>query len=87
MDSRLSGTAEIITKLHVDWGHASAHQSERLLVDSTRELCGLGSYVDEGLEQCEICCVLDKAPRVPDWLRVDCFSLQWEIAIGSACSG
>ena len=33
-NSDLSGPSTIITKLHVDWGHASATQIKRVLVDA-----------------------------------------------------
>ena len=42
-------------KLHVNWGHASAQQLARALVDSAGNNAHLLTRVDEVLAQCEVC--------------------------------
>ena len=52
-------------KLNVDWGHTSARRLTRVLADPDGETFGLANYVDEALEQSEICRTYDTAPHVP----------------------
>ena len=65
MGGRSPDPKKIITKLHVDWGHASAHQPRRVLVDSVGEPLNFAPYADEVLEQCDICRACDKDPLIP----------------------
>ena len=46
-DTRLVGPEEIVTILHVVWGHASAYQLRRVLVDPDGETVGLANPADE----------------------------------------
>ena len=50
-------------ELHVNWGHASAPQFRRFLVDSEWNNMQLLTRVDEVLAQCEVCQAFEKAPR------------------------
>ena len=50
-------------KLHVNWGHASARERKRVLVDSGGGNSHLGNSADAALEHCEIRRALDKAPH------------------------
>ena len=52
-------------KLHVNWGHASANQLKRALVDADGGHAHLANNVDEVSGQCEVCRTFDKAPHVP----------------------
>ena len=65
MDGCLSDPDKIKTQLPVNRGHASAQQSKRAAVDSVEDNMHLATYVDEVLEQCEVCRALNKAPHVP----------------------
>ena len=61
----ISDPEQIITKLHANWGHASANQLKRELVDSDGGMSHLANRADEVLENCDVCRAFDKAPRVP----------------------
>ena len=61
----ISGPKKIIMKLHVNWGHASATQLKRVLVDSDGGTSHLANYVDDVLGNCDVCTAFDKAPHVP----------------------
>ena len=50
--------------LRVKWGHASAQQLGRVLVDSDWDNMRPPTNADEVLEQCEVCRSFDEAPRV-----------------------
>ena len=63
LGSRIS--KKIITKLHVNWGHASARHLKTVLVAPDGSPMGSGPHVDEVLEQCEICRVSDRAAHIP----------------------
>ena len=52
-------------ELGTNRGHASADRPRRVLADSDGYTMGLANYLDETLEQCEICHALDKAHRIP----------------------
>ena len=65
MDPTLSGPKKIATKLHVNWGDASARQSKRVLADSGGDTIRLFGCVDEVLQQCPVCRTYDKAPHLP----------------------
>ena len=65
VDSRLSAPEGVIANLHVTWGHTSAQQLRRVMVDSDKDAMGLVTYVDEVLEQCGVCRASDKAADTP----------------------
>ena len=65
-DSCLSGTKEIIVKLHVNWGHAAARRLKRLVEYSVGENMGLLSFVDEVLQHSDACRALERAPHLPN---------------------
>ena len=65
MDPCLSEPKEIITKAHLTWGGASAHQSRRVLVDSAGGAVGLVNFADGVLGQCGIRRASEKAPQSP----------------------
>ena len=50
-------------KLHVNWGHESARQVKRVLVNSAGETMHLVNYEDEVLEHCEARRAFEKAPH------------------------
>ena len=52
-------------KLHANWGHASAQQLKRALVDSDENNMHLLTCADEVLEEFEVRRAFDKAPYVP----------------------
>ena len=56
---------EIAMLLHANWGHASAHQLQRVLVDSDGDQMHLPTYVDEVSEQCEVRRTFENAPHLP----------------------
>ena len=58
-----SDPRKIIEKLHVNWGHASAQQIKRILVDVEGDNLSLLRDVDEVVNQCEVCRAFDKAPQ------------------------
>ena len=52
-------------KLRAKWGHASATQLRRVLVDSESGMSHLVSQVGQVLETCDVCRAFDKAPHIP----------------------
>ena len=64
-DDSVSGPRQITMKLHVKWGHASARQPTRELVDSEGGNSHLAGNVDEVPEQCELRRAFERAPHVP----------------------
>ena len=52
-------------KLHVSWGHASAHQLKRVLAESYGGNMHLITCVNEVVAQREVCRAFDKASHVP----------------------
>ena len=52
-------------KLHVTWGHASAQQLKRVLVDSEGNNAHFPTSVDEVPAQCEVRQAFGKAPHTP----------------------
>ena len=67
---------KIIMKLHANWGHASASQLKRILVDSDGGMSHLVAHVDSVLGNCEVCRAFDKAPHLPiaGTSSVSCFN-------------
>ena len=65
MDGWLCVAGGIITKLHANWGHASAQQLKRVSVHSGGEIMHLVNIADEVLQQRDICRPFEKAPHVP----------------------
>ena len=55
----------MITKLHINWGHASATQIKRVLVDAEGGAQSLIQHVDGVASQCDACTALAKAPHIP----------------------
>ena len=64
-DGNRSDPAEIIEKLHVNWGHASAQQIEGVLVDAEGDNLSLLRHVEEVVNQGDVCKAFDKAPDTP----------------------
>ena len=64
-DDSISDPKKIIMKVHANWGHASATQFERVLIDSDGGMSHLVNQVDQVLETCDVCRAFDKAPRIP----------------------
>ena len=64
-DDSISDPKKIIMKLHANWGHASATQLKRVLVDSDDGMSHLVYHVDKVLETRGVCRAFDKAPRIP----------------------
>ena len=62
---RLPNPKKLAMKLHVSWGHASAQQLMRALVDSGGDHAHLITCVDEELAQCEGCQAFDREPHDP----------------------
>ena len=52
-DDSMSDPKKIVTKLHVSWGHVSANQSKRELVDPDGGMSHLVKYADEVPENCD----------------------------------
>ena len=52
-------------KLHINWGHASATQLKRVLVDAEGDTQSLIQYVDKVVSQCDTCKAFEKAPHIP----------------------
>ena len=48
-----SGPEKIITKLHINWGHASATQIKRVLVDAESDTQSPTQHVDDVVSQCD----------------------------------
>ena len=59
----LTDPEKIVLRLHVDWGHASAQQSKRVLVDSERNNAHLLTRAGEVLAQREVRPAFEKSPR------------------------
>ena len=75
-DEGAADPKKIIMKLHANWGHASANQLKRILVDSDGGMSHLVAHVDSVLENCEVCRAFDKAPHLPiaGTSSVSCFN-------------
>ena len=75
-DEGAADPKKIIMKLHANWGHASANQLKRILVDSDSGMSHLVAHVDSVLENCEVCRAFDKAPHLPiaGTSSVSCFN-------------
>ena len=56
---------KIITKLHINGGHASATRIKRALVDAEGDRQALIQHVDEVVSQCETCQAFAEAPHLP----------------------
>ena len=65
VEPRLSDPAKEDVMLHVFWGHASARQLTRSLVDSDGGAVGCFGSADAVLQPCEVCGAFDKAPHLP----------------------
>ena len=52
-------------KLHINWGHASATQIKRVLVDAEGGTQSLIQHVDEVASQRDTCKAFERAPRIP----------------------
>ena len=63
-DDSTSETKKPTRKLHANWGHASATQLERVLVDSDGGISQLANHVDRVLETPAVCRAFDKAPQI-----------------------
>ena len=64
-DDSISDPKKIIMKLHVNWGHASATQLKRVLVDSDGSMSHFAPHLEAVLGKCDVCRAFDKAPHVP----------------------
>ena len=75
-DEGVMDPKKIIMKLRANWGHASASQLKRILVDSDGGMSHLVAHVDSVLETCEVCRAFDKAPHLPiaGTSSVSCFN-------------
>ena len=60
-----SGPKKIVAKLRVIWGHASAQQLRRVLVDSDGGNIHLLTCAGEALAQREACQACEQAPYIP----------------------
>ena len=65
VDSCLSDPGKVIAKLHVNWGHSSAQQPQRVLVDSGGETMCLVKFAGGVPKQCNVRRAFDKAPEDP----------------------
>ena len=65
MDGCLSDPEKTVAKLHVNWGHASARQLERVLVDPDEGTMRPITRVDAASEHCGVRRAFDKAPHAP----------------------
>ena len=65
MGGRLPGPEKSIIKSRANWGHASATQLRRVLVDSEGGNMHSVNSAGEVLEQCDVCRFFAKAPHVP----------------------
>ena len=61
----LTDPEKIAMKLHVNWGHASAQQLKRALVDSAENSMHLFTCVDAAVARCEVCQAFEEAPHAP----------------------
>ena len=78
-DEQGEGAADpnmFIMSLHTNWGHASANQLKRFLVDSDDGMSHLVAHVDGVLENCEVCRAFDEAPhpQIAGTSYVSCFN-------------
>ena len=64
-DSCLPYPEKVTIKLHANWGHASAQQVRRVLVDSVGEPIGLLGFVAEVLQHCDVRRAFGEAPHLP----------------------
>ena len=60
-----SDPKKIITKLHINWGHASATQIKRVLVDAEGDTQSLIRHVDDVAPLRDTCRAFEKAPHIP----------------------
>ena len=60
-----SDPKRVMTKLHVNWGHASARQIRRELVDSGKDNLHLLHHVGQELVRCEVCRAFGRSSHVP----------------------
>merc|ERR1711951_45024 len=65
VDGEKRDPKEIVRKLHVNWGHASAQQLKRTMVEADGRASSLVQYVDEVVRNCEVCRAFDMAPSIP----------------------
>ena len=49
----------------MNWGHASAQQLKRTMVEADGRAGSLVQYVDEVVRNCEVCRAFDMAPSIP----------------------
>ena len=63
--SETSDPKKIITKLHINWGHFSATQSKRVLVDAKGDTQSSIQHVDDVVSQRDACKAFAKPPRIP----------------------
>ena len=61
----ISGPNKLIMKLHISWGHASATQIRRVLVDAEGDTQSMIQHVDEVASQRDTCRASEKAPHIP----------------------
>ena len=61
----ISDPKQIIMKSGVNWGHASASQLKRALVDSDGGNSHLVNFAGDVLDQCDVCRASDQAPHIP----------------------
>ena len=64
-NAEISDPNKVIMKLHINWGHASATQIKRVLVDTEGDTQSLSRHVDEVVSQCDACKAFEKAPHIP----------------------
>ena len=83
-DSCSSDSKAIVTKVHVDWGQSSAHQSKRVFADPNRETMGLANSADEALGQCEICRTREKAQHIPIAGTSAGAAFSWKLRVDSS---
>ena len=65
LDDAKSDPNEIVRRLHVNWGHASAQQLKRTMAAADDKAGGLIPLVDEVVKKCEVCRAFDAAPAIP----------------------
>ena len=64
-NAEISDPNTLIMKLHINWGHASATQIKRVLVDAEGDTQSLLQHVGEVASQCDNCKAFEKAPHIP----------------------
>ena len=64
-NAEISDPNKVITKLHINWGHVSATQIKRVLVDAEGGAQCLMQHVDEVASQRDTCKAFEKAPHIP----------------------